>query len=270
LIESRSLDIAPKPLVLDESCSIVPYPAVVYTWQEGEPFGSVPTQDQLAALLVVLVRQLGCRPLPDDDPGLVSAWFHWFDRGPYLRELHELLDLYGKWLAKQPPNGRDLCNRLHLLVEKSDQDLWHATVELSLSVVQRRLCHVDPNLANAIWCPDGAVRWVDWEYSGWGDPALELADFRWHIASAEISQDQHNWLRAQIGSLIGDKYFTQRLAFWDRLLVTRWPFLILRRLWSAINGPDRVRLNKPTADLTELWGQLNKLIERAEAFKKYE
>ena len=37
--------------------------------------------------------------------------------------------------------------------------------------VARRICRADTNLANAIWNDDGRVRWVDWEYSGWGDPA---------------------------------------------------------------------------------------------------
>jgi len=50
----------------------------------------------------------------------------------------------------------------------------------------------------------------------------------------------------------------------DRILVTRWPFLILRWLWSAHNGPDRLRLTQPAADVTELQGRLLGFIERAE------
>jgi thiamine kinase-like enzyme len=38
---------------------------------------------------------------------------------------------------------------------------------------------------------------VDWEYAGWGDPALDLADLRWHVVLDAVSEEQHAWLRAQ-------------------------------------------------------------------------
>ena len=61
-----------------------------------------------------------------------------------------------------------------------------------------------------------------------------------------------------------DPGFEQRLAVWDRLLATRWPFLILRWLWSVHHGPDRLRLTHPSADPAELRTRLVRFIERAE------
>jgi thiamine kinase-like enzyme len=125
---------------------------------------------------------------------------------------------------------------------------------------------VDPNLANAIWSRDGSIRWVDWEYGGWGDPALDLADVRWHAALEGVSEAQHARMRNNYVRPTDDPSFEERLAAWDRLLLTRWPFLILRALWSAHNGPDRVRLTRPRASPTELRARLVRTIERAERF----
>ncbi|MFQ5343835.1 MAG: hypothetical protein ACE5F6_20015, partial [Anaerolineae bacterium] len=100
--------------------------------------------------------------------------------------------------------------------------------------------------------------------SGWGDPALELADLRWHAALVRLSEEQHTWLREKYRRPAGDDAFEERLAVWDRLLATRWPFLILRWLWSERHGPDRERLTRPAADPSELRARLVRFIQRAE------
>lgn len=46
----------------------------------------------------------------------------------------------------------------------------------------------------------------------------------------------------------------------------RWPFLLLRVLWSAENGPDRVRLTRPDIDLAALRARFVRAIQRAERF----
>ena len=40
--------------------------------------------------------------------------------------------------------------------------------------------------------------------------------------------------------------------------------MILRWLWSEHNGPDRVRLTRPVADLAELHARLVRTVERGE------
>jgi len=145
------------------------------------------------------------------------------------------------------------------------QALTAAAVDPGRGRFPLRLCRVDPNLANGVWGKDGRLRWVDWEYSGWGDPALDLAELRWHAALAGLSEAQHAWLRDNYRRPAGDASFEERLVLWDRLLATRWPFLILRWLWSVHHGPDRVRLTQPDADPVELRTCLIRFIERAES-----
>ena len=107
-------------------------------------------------------------------------------------------------------------------------------------------------------------RWVDWEYSGWGDPALDIAELRWHAALQPLSQEEHQWLRASYKAPFTDPEFSGRLRIWDHILATRWPFLILRVLWSNHNGPDRVRLSRIVTPSDQLLKRLVYYIELAE------
>ena len=264
LLQAAGLDIAPQPLWLDESCAIVPFPAVAYRWLPGEPLSPSPTAQQLASLLDSFQRLHALQPGDFENHDVGDAWAHWFDFEFYLADLRDFLAKYGPWLADTDPDGRELRDRLARLVDRCAEVVTTAGVDPGCESVSLRLCRVDPNLANTVWGGDGRLRWVDWEFSGWGDPALDLAELRWHAASAEMSEAQHAWLRDNYRQPAVDDDFGERLAVWDRLRATRWPFLILRWLWSEHHGPDRVRLTRPAADLAELRVRLVRFIERAE------
>lgn len=264
LLQSAGLDIGPQPLWLDESCTIVPFPAVVYRWLFGEPITGLPTEQQLAALLQSYQCMHVLRWSDYAHVDLPDAWFHWFSFEPYLDELDDFLTKYGPWLATAVPEGQDLRDRLARLVDELASAVTATAASPGREDVPLSICRVDPNLANGVWSEDGRLRWVDWEYSGWGDPALDLADLRWHAACAGLSEMQHTWLRDNYRRPDDDLGFEERLAVWDHLLVIRWPFLVLRTLWSAYNRPDRLRLTQPELDPAELQARLVRFIERAE------
>ena len=264
ILEAAGLDIAPRPLWLDESCTVVSYPTVAYRWMSGSPLGPKLTPQQLTALIESLQRIHGIRPGDLAGYELADAWFHWFGFDPYLDELHGLLAEDGPWLIDAERRGRELYARLGRLVEACAQVVARSDADPRREQVPRRLCRVDPGLANAIWCDDGRLRWVDWEYSGWGDPALELADLRWHSSLEGLSPVEHHRLRDNYRRPTGDSGFEARLAIWDRLISTRWAFVILRMLRSAHEGPDRERLTQPTVDVPELRAHLVRRVERAE------
>jgi len=265
LLRRAGLDIAPEGLLLDESCAVIPFPAVIYRWLPGTPPGKL-TAIHLAALgeTYRAMHSLRASDFPDLD--VPDAWFHWFDFAPYLAELRQFMDEYTPWLAGALPDGAALRDRLARLADGCADTLLASRVVVSRDSVPLRLCRVDPNLGNAIWCDDGKLRWIDWEYSGWGDPALDLADLRWHGALERLSEPRHAWLRMNYGRPANDPSFEERLALWDLLLATRWPFLVLRWMWSQANGPDRVRLSRVEEDPGELAARLARFIERAERF----
>lgn len=269
MLEATGLDLAPSPLWLDESRAVVPYPAVAYRWLPGAPMGAELTGAELTsaqadALIESIQRVHSVRPGHAAGIALPDAWFHWFDLGRYLDELRGFLAEYGPWLINADRQGREMRERLNRLVENCVDVIADSSPNVRRECVPLRLCRVDPNLANAVWCDDARLRWVDWEYSGWGDPALDLADMRWHAALDRLSSAEHDRLRDRYRRPTGDDGFDDRLAVWDRLLSTRWAFLILRMLWSASEGPDRERLTQPTHDVGALRTRLLRFIERAE------
>jgi thiamine kinase-like enzyme len=203
-----------------------------------------------------------------DYPGwaLPTAWFHWFDFEPYLSELRDFVTQYGAWLATTGPEGARLRDRLARLVDRCNQVLTTMDVDVGQDGLPLCLCHVDQNLANAVWGPDGRLRWIDWEFAGWGDPALDLAELRWHAALEGLGPAQQTWLRASYRRSDDDPSFEARLLAWDHLITTRWPFLVLRVLWSLSNGPDRLRLSQPQHDPVEVRARLHRFVERAECF----
>jgi thiamine kinase-like enzyme len=266
LLAHLEMDLAPAPVGLDESLAIFPFPAVIYRWLPGFSLQPPLDQGKLEALLDSLQRLHSCRPEHVPDFHLQEAWFHWFDFDPYLKELDELLNLFGAWIGECGAEGKDIFWRLTRLVELCQARLTGSRTDPSRRAVPACLCRVDTNLANAIWCHDERLRWVDWEYSGWGDPAMELADVRWHAALVGLSDEQHDWLRQNYRPATADRQFAARLAAWDCLMAARWPFLILRRLWSEANGPDRVRLTQPEITVEELASRLVFFVDRAEKY----
>jgi thiamine kinase-like enzyme len=270
LLHQRGADIAPKPVGIDLSAAILPFPAVVYEWCQGQGFKTNRNDYELSVLLSSVQALHGCRPEENETRQLripvQKAWFHWFERTPYVDELSDFMEKYAPWLRRISNEGQALAKRLERLVRVSSERLTGMRVDLSWGAFPVSLCHVDPNSHNAILGVDGRVRWVDREYSGWGDPALDLAEYRWHMSYADISDGQQAWFRATYQTPADDASFDHRLAFWDGLLAVRWPLLLLRWLWSREHGPDRLRLSTIEAEKTDLWGRLVWLIERAEQF----
>ncbi len=272
LLRAAGLDLAPQTLWLDESCTLFPFPAVVYGWLSGDPLDWPPTSRQWAALLDAYSRIHTLRQRDYAQLDLPDAWFHWFDFNLYLAELHDFLAEYGTWLAGTTPDGQDLCDRLARLLDDCTETLTTTDVNPARDALPLGLCRVDPNLANVVWSEDHKLRWVDWEYSGWGDPALDLAELRWHVPLTDVP-DPRAWQRAQTHLRENyprphdDPAFDERIAVWDCFLSIRWPFLVLRWLWSLHNGPDRPRLTQVHADPAKVRGRLVRSIECAEWFK---
>lgn len=266
LLKLARVDIAPELVGLDESEQHLPYPAVVYAWLEGKTLLDAWSSVQVDQLLESILRSHALRLSEAGLGDLPTAWMHWFDVMPYLQELQKFCEFYLPWMETMLFQGGELAERLRSLRALCQQRLNSSRVEISRQGIPLCLCHVDPSPGNAICGSDGRVRWVDWEYSGWGDPALDLAEFRWHIAYRSWSPAQHAWLREHYGQPVDDPGFEARLAFWDALLAVRWAFLLARRLWSEYNGQDRPRLTSIQSDRDGVQQSLVESIERAEAF----
>ena len=100
LLRSAGADVAPEPLWLDESCTLAPFPVVIYRWLAGEPlaYGNHPRSvDRLCRH-----RPADTRPAtgqPRSTSGCPTAGVSWFDVETYLAELEDMLRQYGPWLV---------------------------------------------------------------------------------------------------------------------------------------------------------------------------
>ena len=67
---------------------------------------------------------------------------------------------------------------------------WIADADIDhlVSAEQLRSCRGDPNVSNYLWSEDGLVL-IDWESSGYNDPALELADMAEHASTRTLGED---------------------------------------------------------------------------------
>ena len=140
LLQAAGLDIAPQPLWLDESCTILPYPAVVYPLAAGDPLAPPLTQEQLAALIGSIQRLHASGLEMSSTLSYPGPWFHWFDFAPYLDELRRFLTEYGPWLVTADPEGHDLADRLARLVDGCAAFVATTTADPGREVVPLRLC----------------------------------------------------------------------------------------------------------------------------------
>lgn len=262
-IQAAGYDIAPAPILLDESQSIVQYPAVLYRWADGQILQPPIKQRQLETFLDSYHKLHSIQP-SGFTAFQLDAWFHWFNFNAYRKEIAELFEMYTPWLATNISDGSNLRDRLGNIIDKLSLVIADTKVDPRKNHIPLRLVRVDPNTANVIFGSKGNICWVDWEYSGWGDPALDIAELRWHAALQPLGEKALKWLRTNYKPPFNDPNFRERLRIWDHILVSRWSYLILRVLWSNHNGPDRKRLSQLEISSDQLLGRLVYYIELAE------
>ena len=112
-IRAAEYDIAPNPLLLDESLSIVQFPTVLYQWAEGYVLQPPIRQQHLETFLNSYHQLHSIQPSNHTDFQL-DAWFHWFNFDAYLAEITEFFNLYTPWLETESSGGLKLRDRLQM------------------------------------------------------------------------------------------------------------------------------------------------------------
>ncbi|HEY1013700.1 MAG TPA: phosphotransferase, partial [Herpetosiphonaceae bacterium] len=104
-------------------------------------------------------------------------------------------------------------------------------------------CRNDPNPPNFI---PAAGRWrsVDWEYSGWGDGAFEIADLLAHPAYAAVPAARRAWLIAAYAAATGDPQAPERIHVYFAAMLVWW----VARTARVLHGSDTRRLAELPGD----------------------
>ncbi|MEM7534416.1 MAG: aminoglycoside phosphotransferase family protein [Chloroflexota bacterium] len=88
-------------------------------------------------------------------------------------------------------------------------------------------CHVDPNTLNFVRTPQTWLV-VDWENSGWGDPAFEIADLMSHPAYMDVPEDRWPWVVEQYCQMSRTPEASERIWVYYRLMIVWWVVRFLR------------------------------------------
>lgn len=119
-------------------------------------------------------------------------------------------------------------------------------------------CRCDPNILNLVRRPAGWIS-VDWENSGWGDPAFEIADLMTHPAYLSVPEERWEWVTKLYCRLTDDPTASERIPTYRALMLVWWAAYFARIHHELTHGLARGRRlsERPAA-----WG--------AAAGKRYE
>jgi aminoglycoside phosphotransferase (APT) family kinase protein len=99
------------------------------------------------------------------------------------------------------------------------------------------LCRVDANILNFVRRP-GPWASVDWENSGWGDPAFEIADLLSHPAYLDVPAGRKAWIVDCYCRLAGQPGATRRIQVYYAIMLAWWVARLARYLYEVPRGLD--------------------------------
>lgn len=221
-LRAAALALAPEPILLDRNG--YSQPVVVQSWLEGEVTATPPaTDDEWQRLAQHLA---GVHTVT---PDRVQQQLPWTTINANTAE-------EGRWRVReqadripaeaQPASLRALLARF----EASRFPEWPPAPVT--------LCRLDNNITNYIR-RRGPWASVDWEYSGWGDPAFDVANLLTHVTVQEAAAPRRMSFAGCYCSLVADKGTAVRIQVYYDILVVWWAARLARFLYEIPRGQDQ-------------------------------
>jgi aminoglycoside phosphotransferase (APT) family kinase protein len=221
-LQQAGLPIAPRPILLDRTS--YSQPVVVQTWLEGPVSPAPPSTEAEWESLVRHLAAIHTLTPARTDVQLAAAVTNANSAEEGRQEVRQQA-AYLPWQAR-PASLRRLIDRL----EASQFPDWPEP--------PAALCRVDCNILNFIRCP-GCWASVDWENSGWGDPAFDVADLMAHAAYIGVPASRWEWVAGLYCSLVEDATASVRIQVYYKVLVAWWVVRLARYLYEIPRGLDR-------------------------------
>jgi aminoglycoside phosphotransferase (APT) family kinase protein len=221
-LRQAGLLIGPEPILLDRASYA--QPVVVQTWLEGQVSATPPTTDGEWQKLVQHLANVHAVT-----PGRTSVHLPW-------ATIHTSTAQEGKQRVReqvahiperaQPASLRALLRQF----EACPFPEWPPA--------PITLCRLDNNVTNYIR-RSGPWASVDWEYSGWGDPAFDVANLVTHVSFMNVSPSRWDWFAARYCELVEDESAALRLQVYRRIFLIWWVARLARYLVEIPQGQDR-------------------------------
>jgi aminoglycoside phosphotransferase (APT) family kinase protein len=244
-LRQAGLKIASAPLLLD--CDRYALPVVVQTWLEGDVVDAVPASDDDWEKIVrhlVAVHSV--------TPGTVDVDLRTATINAYnVMEGHQLIREY---VAYIPPEERPSALR-ELLHQ------FEATTLPDWEGKHISLIRLDNNTLNYVRRPEMWLS-VDWENSGWGDPAFDVANLMTHAAYLDVPRSRWAWVAERYCDLSDDATASTRIWSYYTIMAVWWVVRMARYLYEMPRGLD--------TRLVEWWREDSRDAWLAEMQVKYE
>lgn len=227
-LHQAQLSLAPKPILLDQERYV--QPVIVQSWLEGEvmtmpPNSEAEWQSLIAYYATIHTLKQGSVPVK-----LLLAVLS-------ARSVKTAREIVEQQVAHLPKEAQPAS--LQRLLRQFQRTQFPDWPEPSLT-----LCRVDPNPLNFIRRP-GLWGSVDWENSGWGDPAFEIADLMTHPAYLDVPASQRELVVDLYCQLAGDPTATQRIYTYYRIMLVWWVARLARYLYEVPRGLDERLVQRP-------------------------
>ncbi len=228
VLQERCLDIAPKPILLDEES--YPQPVVVQTWLDGDVTAEPPQTDAEWEALVAHYAALAKISPVNTEIEVETAVLNFNSAASGLEQIQRQCAAIP--LEAQPESLRQLVGA----AQRLPVDLPPAHIGLGRN---------DANTLNFIRRP-GAWASVDWENSGWGDPAFEVVDMMTHPQFMAVTPERWEWVLRLYAELNEDETAAARIQVYYPLMLIWWVGRLARALYEIPRGQDeRLALRDP-------------------------
>lgn len=220
-LRQAGLKIAPAPLLLDRDH--YPLPVVVQTWLEGEVVDAVPASDDEWELLLrhlVAVHSVTPDRVNVDLPtATINAY-----------NVPEGRQLIREYVAAIPPEEQpDTLREVLRRFDAASLPEWN---EQRVTLIR-----LDNNTLNVIRRSDGWLS-VDWENSGWGDPAFDVANLMTHAAYLDVLPSRWEWVVERYCALVDDDTASTRIWAYNTIMAVWWVVRMARYLYEMPRGLD--------------------------------
>jgi aminoglycoside phosphotransferase (APT) family kinase protein len=220
-LQQAGLTVAPEPILLDRTSYV--QPVVVQTWLEGEVKSTPPTTK---AEWQSLLQHLST--VHTVSPDRISWQLPWATIN--ANNAQEGRQIVRQQLARIPREAQP--RSLQAVVRR-----FEAAQFPEWPMAPVTLCRLDNNISNYIRRP-GQWASVDWEYSGWGDPAFDVANTITHVAYIQVPRSRWAWIIDAYCDLGGDATTSTRLQVYCRVMAMWWVARLARYLYEIPRGMD--------------------------------
>jgi thiamine kinase-like enzyme len=245
-LSQAGFQLAPEPLLIDRNRFA--QPVVVMSWLPGDVSEAVPQTDvDWSKLVEHLLTIHRFKPIQTALPlrsAVLTAYSVESGREIIRRELERL------------PSA-ELPAALKLLVRQLE--LTHFP---EWDYAPLALCRVDANILNFVRRP-GAWVSVDWENSGWGDPAFEIADLMSHPAYFSVTPERWAWVIDCYSAVSDDRTIATRIQVYHCLMMTWWVVRLARLLYEVPRGLDQRLVARSTDWQSETEIKYQRYLNRA-------